>query len=114
MKNPKLVIGIIAIIALVIIFYLLLRNSQRVTTVQGGTTVTQPNFFDTLANLFNPKGTSTSTSAGQPFYCKIFPKLCDNNYDIKTCDCKNPGYTLEGDLTPSCSQIGSQYEKDCA
>ena len=112
MKNPKLIIGIVVILVLLIIFYLVYKNSKKITTVKTGTSVQQAGLFDTLINLFKPKPKGTGTeSDGEPFYCKIFPKLCGHK---KYCDCENPGYTTDGDISSLCTEgIGTKWTEEC-
>lgn len=116
MKNPKLVIGIIAIVVLVIILVVVIANSKKVTTKKGGTTVSQAGLGDWIMNLFEPKGTSTSGGGGggvQNAWCKIFPKSksCKKPFD---CDCENPGYDNSGDLRSSCTEgIGDGWIDQC-
>ena len=114
MKNPKLVIGIIAIILLIIILVVVVMNSKKVTTTKGGTTVQQAGFFDSIMALFQPKGTSTSGGGGggvQTTWCKIFPKSkgCKNTY----CDCNKPGFAKDGVSDSLCNEGNLQYENDC-
>lgn len=108
MKNPKLIIGIIAIIALLIILWIVYKSSQERVVKPGTTTVQQAGFFDTLLKLFEKKGTATTTG-GDPFYCKIFPKLCKQKY----CDCSNPGYAVDGVKDSLCNEGSFQFESDC-
>lgn len=113
MKNPKLIIGIVAILVLFIIFYLVYKNSKKVTKEVKGTTVQQAGFFDSLLNLFNPKPSSGSGSNAQTIWCQLFPKSCQSNVSLK-CDCKNPGYDLSGDLRPNCTEgIGEDWIAEC-
>ena len=113
MKNPKIIIGIIAIIALLIIFYFVYKSSQKTVTSQQGTTVTQPSLLDSIVNIFtSPQGTGTSASGGgTPFYCKIFPKLCaPKTY----CDCKKPGFASDGVADSLCNSGNMTFEEECA
>lgn len=114
--NTKTIIGIVAILALVGIFIAIFIRSRRVTTTTSGETVKQPGLIDSLVNIFSSQGTSTGTSTGESVFCKIFPRLCDkgNGTVDVTCDCSNPGYTADGDVTPGCSQIGDEYIKQCS
>lgn len=112
MKNPKLVIGIIVIVVLLIIFFAVLANAKTTTVTKSGEVVTQPSLLDSVTNFFYPRGTSTDLTGGSKSqFCKIFPKLCGQK---KYCDCKNPGYTSDGDLSPLCTEgIGSEWSKSC-
>lgn len=114
MKNPKLVIGIVAIVVLLIIFFIIYKNSKKVVVTKSGTTVTQASLLDTLSNLFSPKpktGTDSSTTSGGNALCKIFPKLCAPK---KYCDCKKPGFASDGAADSLCNSGSMQFESDCA
>lgn len=120
MKNPKLIIGIVAIIVLLIIFFIIFRYSRTTTRVVGGTTVQQQGFFQSLVSLFQPKGTSTGggAQAAASLFCQIFPKACgqgtkcDPMYSKSIygdCDCyngqcssSNIGYDCQGNKTTYC------------
>ena len=118
MKNPKLVIGIIAILVLLIIFFLVYKNSKKVTTEKGGTSVQQGSFLDSILSTLGVGGSkSTSNSGGggnvvSALLCKINPKSCPPKpFD---CDCKNPGYDIQGDLRSTCTEgIGASWIKEC-
>ena len=114
MKNPRLIIGIVVIVILIIALILIIANSKKTTTVKGGTTVSQAGFGDWVMNLFQPKGTSTSGGGGggvQNAWCKVFPK---SKSCPKYCDCENPGYSKDGDLSPRCTEgIGDEWRKEC-
>lgn len=113
MKNPKLVIGILAIVILLIILVVVFVNSKRTVVTKTGTTVTQAGFLDTLVDIFTPTtGTSTGTSgSGAKAFCKIFPKVCGEKKGY--CNCRKPGLTIEGVTDPICNSESLQYEQDC-
>lgn len=111
MKNTKLIIGIVAIIAVLVILWIVWKSSKETIRKPGTTTVQQPGILDTLFALFEKPKDGTKTGTSEPFYCKIFPKLCKERY----CDCKNPGYTMDGDISSLCTEgIGTRWTEDCA
>lgn len=116
MKNPKLVIGIIAIVVLLIIFFVVLANSKKKTTDKSGNTVQQAGLFDSFLALFQPKGTSTSSGAGTGLgdaWCKIFPKSCCKP-GTGYCNCCKPGFANDGTADTNCEKGKMLFEQDCA
>lgn len=109
MKNPKLIIGIIAIVILLIIFFVVYKNSKRVTTKSTEVNTQQASFWDAISNLFNPKE-GTSSGGGQSTWCKIFPKSCKPK---KYCDCSKPGFAIDGIADSLCKEDGLKFELDC-
>jgi len=112
MKNPKLVIGIIAIVVLLIIFIVIYNNSKRVVTTKSGTSVQQAGLWETVMGIFGSvQGTKTGTTSNvQSVWCKIFPKSCAPK---KYCDCSKPGFASDGKTDSLCNSYGMQFEQDC-
>jgi len=106
MKNPKLIIGIVAIVVLLIIFYLVYKNSKRTITDKKGTTIQQAGIFDSFMAFFQPKPSGTSGGGGGGFseaWCKLFPKSKGCKPAIDPSDCYNKTGSHPGCLS---SKIG--------
>ena len=107
MKNPKLVIGIIAIVVLLIIFFIVFSNSKKTVVTKSGTSVQQAGFFDSLMALLQPKGTSTNsgTSKGGGLasaWCAVFPKS-KGCQPASNCDPNKIGWNLQGFPDTNCN-----------
>lgn len=95
----------LAIMALIVIAYMLLKDSGA-KTVPAPVTPKEESKSDTLLNIFNEL---FGNGQAKEYYCRIFPKACVKKY----CDCSKPGFAVDGAADSFCNEGGLQFEKDC-